>query len=90
MLLGVATHALGRQQSICGADVVGGLRTGASIVRVVAGMAYDGELPDAVGAAIADYPDAVADQKPALRTLVLEVASATEGVGKLTEEPKWG
>lgn len=62
----------------------------AVVVSIVAGMAYDNELPDAFRAAIADYPDAVVNQILALRALVLEVASATEGVGKLSEELKWG
>ncbi|WP_062208727.1 DUF1801 domain-containing protein [Demequina oxidasica] len=47
-------------------------------------------LPQEFAAVLADYPDAVRNQILALRILVLEVASATSGVGELSEELKWG
>ncbi|WP_430867396.1 DUF1801 domain-containing protein [Demequina aurantiaca] len=46
--------------------------------------------PGEVEAILADYPDAVREKILAVRRLILDVASATPGVGELSEQLKWG
>ena len=44
----------------------------------------------AVAKVIASYPPPIRAKVKALRTLILETAAATDGVGPLTETLKWG
>jgi hypothetical protein len=55
------------------------------------GMAKDEGFENAaVAAAFAAYPEAVRDRLLALRSLILETAATTEGVGPVEETLKWG
>lgn len=48
------------------------------------------KLDPAVGAVLKEQPAGIKSRLLELRTLILETAAATEGVGALTETLKWG
>ena len=48
------------------------------------------EMPAAVAAAIADYPEPARDTFHAIRAIVIGAAQTNPGIGPLTETLKWG
>lgn len=49
----------------------------------------DDSIPDAVAAVFATYPEKVREKLFAIRRLILETASVTEGVGPIEEALRW-
>lgn len=53
-------------------------------------MHIDESIPDDVAAAFASYPPRVRERLLALRQLIVDTASVTEGVGRIQEALRWG